>query len=445
MRISALAHPARVIPASYAVAIVLGSALLLLPAATAPGKRTTLLEASFTAVSALCITGLTTVDTATHWTATGQFIIMALIQVGGFGIMSLATIVALVATGRIGLQGSLIAQNELHARFIGDAWRLPLRIGAMMLISETVVAMMLTLRFHHYTGDWATAAWNGAFHAVSAFNNAGFALFTSNLIDFVGDGWLILPLCLATVVGGIGFPVYFELFHRGRLVRPRSWSLHARVTVRGTVVLLVVGCVLFGIFEWSNPGTLGPLDPGAKIVGAIGGGVFPRTAGFNSIDYGKASELTLGLNYLLMFIGGGSASTAGGIKVGTFVIVMSVVAAEIRGERQAVVGRRAIAISSQRSAVAVVVLALIAVVIGTTVILADTQFSLQSVLFESISAFGTVGLSTGITPQLGPVSQITLMVLMYTGRVGTVSVAAAFALRQRHRRYRLPEEQPIVG
>lgn len=445
MKLRALSHPARVIPAAYAGAIVVGSGLLMIPAATAPGQRTELLDAAFTAVSALCITGLTTVSTATHWTPTGHLIIMCLIQVGGFGIMSLATIVALAATGRIGLQGSLIAQNELHAPSIGDAWRLPLRIGAVMLVSESVVATALTIRFHHYTGDWGAAAWNGVFHAVSAFNNAGFSLYPMNLEGFVADGWLIIPLCTAIVAGGLGFPVFFELFRRRRLHRPRSWSLHARITVWGTVALLIIGCGLFGLFEWQNPGTLGPLDAGGKVVGAIAGGVFPRTAGFNSIDYGHATDLTIGLNYLLMFIGGGSAGTAGGIKVGTFVVLLSVVVAEIRGDEQAAIGRRAIATSSQRSAVSVVVLALIVIVIGTAVIVAESSFSLQSVLFEAISAFGTVGLSTGITPHLGPAAKISLMALMYMGRVGTISVAAAFALRQRRRRYRLPEEHPIVG
>ena len=314
-----------------------------------------------------------------------------------------------------------------------------------MLLAESVTAVVLTFGFRRYTEDWGLAAWYGLFHAISAFNNAGFALFTDNLIGFAGDPAIILPICLAIIVGGIGFPVLFELADRRWWRSASHWSMHTRLTIYGTLILLVIGILGFGVFEWNNPETLGSMPLGDKLLGALSGGVFPRTAGFNAIDYGEASQSTLGLSYLLMFIGGGSAGTAGGIKVGTLGIVFAAVAAEIRGEAQVVVAHRAIPTLVQRSALAVILLGALAVGLGTVAIMAAERFTLQQVLFETISAFGTVGLTTGITGRLQPVSLIVLMLLMYLGRVGTISVATALAIQSRHRQYRLPEEQPIVG
>ncbi len=440
-----LSHPIRVVPSVYLVAIAVGTALLMLPASTSTRRSPELIDAAFTSVSAICITGLVTVDTATFWSPFGQVVIMLLIQVGGFGIVTLGTLLALLATGRISLQGSLMASRELHQRSLADALRLPGRIAALMLIAEALIAALLTFAFRPHTENWGEAAWYGLFHSVSAFNNAGFALYSDNLIGFVGDPAIILPICVAIVFGGIGFPVLFEIGRRWRRSGRAYWSAHTRLTVYWTAALLVAGTLIFAVAEWNNPQTLGPLSMGEKVLAAVAGGVFPRTAGFNSIDYGVASESTIGLQYLLMFIGGGSAGTAGGIKVGTIGIIVAIVAAELRGEPQVIVAHRAIPVTIQRSALAVVMLGLTTVGLATAFIVGTERFALQHVLFETISAFGTVGLSTGITPHLKSESLVALMVLMYLGRVGTVSVAAALAVRSRHRHYRLPEEQPIVG
>lgn len=440
-----LGHPSRAIPAIYLVAIAAGAGLLMLPASSTADEPPALINAAFTSVSAICITGLTTVDTAKYWSPFGQFVIMGLIQVGGFGIVTLASYLTLVATGRISLQGSLLASQELRQRSLARTMRIPARIAAVMLVAESATAVLLTLGFRRHTDDWGMAAWYGIFHAVSAFNNAGFALFTDNLIGFAGDPGIILPICVAIVVGGIGFPVLFELADRRRLRSASLWSAHTRVTIYGTLILLGIGILGFGVFEWNNFQTIGSMPVGDKLLAALSGGVFPRTAGFNAIDYGQASESTIGLSYLLMFIGGGSAGTAGGIKVGTLGIVIAAVAAEIRGEDQVVVAHRAIPSAVQRSALTVILLGGVAVGVGTLLIMAVERFTLQQVLFETISAFGTVGLTTGITANLQPTSLIVLMMLMYLGRVGTISVATALAVRSRHRHYRLPEEQPIVG
>ncbi len=437
--------PARVIPLAYLSATVIGTVLLMLPISTAAGRQTDVLTAAFHAVSALCITGLATVDTATHWSFFGQFVLMVLIQLGGFGIVALATLLALVVTGKVGLSGTLMASNEMQTTKIGDAWRLPRRIALVMLVCEGVIALVLTIRFRFYLPSWGEAAWFGIFHSVSAFNNAGFSLSSTNLVSYGSDPWLMLPICLAIVVGGLGFPVYFELIRKGKLRRPGRWSVHTRMTLGGTLVLLISGGLLFAIFEWTNPGTLGSLDLGGKILGTIGGTVFPRTAGFNSIDYTQASEQTIALNYLLMFIGGGSAGTAGGIKVGTFVILFAAIRAEILGESQTVFAHRGLPTDTVRQALTVVLLGVAAVTVASALLLIDTRFTLAEVLFECISAFGTVGLSMNLTPRLPGESLIVLMALMFVGRVGTISVAAALSVNQRHRRFRLPEEKPIVG
>lgn len=429
----------------YLAAIMVGTALLMLPVATVTRRSAEFVDAAFTAVSAICITGLVTVDTSTYWSSFGQVVILLLIQVGGFGIVTLATILTLLATGHLSLHGSLLASQELHQQGLSDALRLPARIAAVMAGAEMLTATVLTLGFRPHTDSWGMAVWYGVFHAISAFNNAGFALFSDNLIGFVGDPAVILPICVAVVVGGLGFPVLFEVSRRWRHQGRWAWSAHTRLTVYGTVTLLVGGTLIFALAEWNNPLTLGPMPLGDRLLASLAGGVFPRTAGFNSIDYGVADESTLELYSVLMFIGGGSAGTAGGIKVGTIGIILATVMAELRGEEQVIVAHRALPTAVQRAALTVLTLGIGTVTSATAVIVALEQFSLQQVLFETVSAFGTVGLSMGITADLHPASLVVLMLLMYLGRVGTVSAATALAVRARHRRYLLPEEQPIVG
>jgi trk system potassium uptake protein len=437
-------HPARIVPIAFLTAVLVGTVLLSLPIATPGPERPPLLAAAFTSVSAVCVTGLTSVDTATYWSTFGQVVIMALIQVGGFGIMTLATLLGLLVGGRLKLKSSLIAQAETHTLNIGDVRHVIRRVAVTMLAFEAVIALVLAARFRfRYDDDLGQAAWHGVFHSISAFNNAGFALYSDNLIGFVSDAWIAFPICVAIIAGGIGFPVLFELRRRWR--SPRLWSVHTRLTVYGSVILLMLGTAAFLALEWTNPGTLGPLSTWGKVVGGITGGVVPRTAGFNSVDYGKITPETMAVNYVLMFIGGGSAGTAGGIKVTTFFLLGYVIWSEVRGERDTNIAHRRIGASTLRQALTVVLLALAVIAIGTMVILLVTNYALDVVLFEAISAFATVGLSTGITPDLPAPAQLTLMMLMYVGRVGTITVASALALKTRHHHYHLPEERPVVG
>ena len=437
-------HPARLVPLAFLATIIVGTVLLSLPIATAGPTRPPVLTAAFTSVSAVCVTGLITVDTATYWSPFGQAVILGLIQVGGFGIMTLATLLTMLVGGRLGLRSSLVAQAETHTLNLGDTRHVLRRVAITMLSFETLIAIALILRFRvRYDDTWAEATWHGVFHAISAFNNAGFALYSDNLIGFVADAWIMVPLSVAIVAGGLGFPVLFELRRAWRA--SKRWSIHTRLTLYGTMILLAFGVTAFLVLEWSNAETIGPLGTGGKAVASLFGGVVPRTAGFNSVDYGQVTPETLAINYGLMFIGGGSAGTAGGIKVTTFFLLAFVIWSELRGERDTNIGHRRISPHTLRQALTVVLLAIGAIAAGTMVILLATDYTLDVVLFEAISAFATVGLSTGITYDLPPVAELTLMALMFVGRVGTITVATGLALKKRHHHYHLPEERPIVG
>ncbi|MDQ1055028.1 trk system potassium uptake protein TrkH [Arthrobacter sp. SORGH_AS 212] len=439
-----LSHPVRSLPLAFLAVIIAGAGLLMLPSSRIGNDPDVFMAAAFTSVSAVCVTGLATVDTATYWTPFGQAVILCLIQVGGFGIMTLATLLALLVRKSIGLRGQLVAQSETHTLNLGDVRSVLLRVARIMLFFEGFTALVLTVHFWiSYDKDPVAAAWHGIFHAVSAFNNAGFALYSNNLIGFAEDPWVIVPICLAIIAGGLGFPVIIQLSRGG--VHPKNWTVHLRLTVYGTLFLLAIGMALFAAFEWNRGETLGNLSLTGKLVGSFAGSVFPRTAGFNSIDYGAASPETLMVTNILMFIGGGSAGTAGGIKITTFLVLGFAIWNEVRGRDTVTIAHRSISSSSQRQALSVALLGIAAVIGGTMMLLMLTDHSLERVLFESISAFGTVGMSTGITPTLPPTAQWVLMVLMFTGRIGTVTVASALALSARPRLFRLPEERPIIG
>ncbi|WP_051629106.1 TrkH family potassium uptake protein [Arthrobacter sp. UNC362MFTsu5.1] len=439
-----LLHPVRSVPVAFLAVIMVGAGLLLLPASHYPTDSDVGMPALFTSVSAVCVTGLITVDTATFWTPFGQAVILGLIQVGGFGIMTLATLLALLVRKNLGLRGQLVAQSETHTLNFGDVRSVLVRVAKIMATLEGCTAAVLTLRFWiGYDANPATALWHGIFHAVSAFNNAGFSLYSDNLIGLAEDPWIIVPLCAAVVAGGLGFPVIIALMRDG--FRIREWTVHVRLTVYGTLLLLAAGFVFFAAFEWNRPETLGPLSTGGKFLGALAGSVFPRTAGFNSIDYGAATPETLMVTNILMFIGGGSAGTAGGIKITTFLILGFAIWNEVRGREQVTIAHRSISSSAQRQALSVALLGVAAVIAGTLLLLMFTDYSLEKVLFESISAFATVGVSTGITYHMPASAQWVLMALMFVGRIGTITVASALALSAHPRLYHLPEERPIIG
>jgi potassium uptake TrkH family protein len=440
-----LQHPARLVPLAFLGTSIIGTLLLMLPVSRAGPGAAPPLTALFTATSAACVTGMAVVDTPTYWSEFGKVVILLLVQVGGFGIMALATLLALVVSRRLGLRSRLVAQAETRTLALGDVRAVLGRIFFTVLACELVVAVILTGRFWlGYDYPPGKAAWHGVFHAVSAFNNAGFALYPDSLIRFVDDWWLCLPIAGAVIIGGLGFPVLFELVRELR--RPDAWSTHTRITVQGSAILLAVGFVAMLVFEWGNPQTFGPLGVPDKLLAGFFQAVTPRSAGFQTIDYGAANMETIGVTNALMFIGGGSAGTSGGIKVTTFFLLAYVIWSEVKGEEDVVVGRRRVSVGAQRQALAVALLGVAVVALGTLALMILTDgLRLDQLLFEAISAFATTGLSMNITPGLPGPAQLVLVLLMFVGRVGTITVASALALTDRHRLYRYPEERPIVG
>ena len=423
----------------------MGTALMMLPAARAEGGGAPFVTALFTATSAVCVTGLAVVDTPTYWSTFGHVLLTVLSQIGGFGIMTLATLLSLLVSRRLGLRSRLLAQAESAGLLGGNVGGVLIRVAVVMFASEAVISVVLTFRFWlAYDYSFGRAVWEAVFHAVQAFNNAGFALYPDSLVRFVGDWWICVPLALGVLAGSIGFPVLFELAREWRT--PGCWSTHTRLTVWGTVLLSISGFLIFLLFEWSNPGTLGPLSTPAKILAAFTQDVMTRSGGFNSINLGDMNTETIAVTNAMMFIGGGSASTAGGIKVTTFLLLAFVIWAEIRGEPDVVIAKRRIAEETQRQAMTVALLGVALVAAGTlAVVMLTEDVPFDRVLFEVTSAFATVGLSTGITGSLPESAQLVLVMLMYVGRVGTIAVGTAIALNTRRRLYRYPEERPLVG
>lgn len=439
-----LRHPTQVVVAGFGVAAGVGTALLMLPVARRGPGGASLLEALFTAVSAVCVTGLSVVDTPVHWTGFGQVVILCLIQLGGLGIMTFASLLVVLVSHRLGLRARLTAAAETKTLGLGEVRSVVLGVVKVSLLLETVTALVLVLRFATgYDNSWPRALWLGVFHAVSAFNNAGFALYSDSLMGFVTDPWICLPIACAVIAGGLGFPVLFELRRRWR--RPMSWSLHTKIVMWASAIFLVGGSAFITGIEWTNPATLGPLDVPGKLLAGFFQGVMPRSAGFSTIDTARMNPASwLGMD-VLMFVGGASASTAGGIKITTFAVLFFVLYAEVRGESAVNIFHRRLHGDTQRQALTVVLLSVAAVVGSTVVFMVFTDINLDRSLFEVISAFATVGLSTGVTADLPSAEQVLLIVLMFIGRLGPITVASALALRRRVRLYDLPEERPVIG
>jgi trk system potassium uptake protein len=441
---SRFSHPAAALALSFLLVIMLGSGLLSLPAARVEGVGAPFVVALFTATSAVCVTGLVVVDTGTYWSPFGQAVILALFQLGGFGMMTFATLLGLLVNRQMRLRSRLLLQAETHSVGMGDVKSVAKLVLVVTAGFELVVTAILALRLAWGYGlPWNEALWHGFFHAVSAFNNAGFSTWSDSVSRFVADGAVLVPLMISIIVGGIGFPVLYELWRRRESHRPLS--IHAALTLWGSLGLVLGGATLLLLVERSNLSTLGALDWPARLLAALFTSVSARTAGFNVIDIGSLTLESLNLHYLLMFIGGGSAGTAGGVKVTTFFVLLLVVWSDVRGYPDVEFRSRRISTAPQRQAVTILVLSAGAVVLGTLLLVPMTPLPFEKVLFEVISAFATVGLSTGITAELPPAGQLVLVVLMFTGRVGVVTLAAAIAINTARRAYRFPEEKPIVG
>jgi potassium uptake TrkH family protein len=418
--------------------------LLTLPIAKQGPGGASFLDALFTAASAVCVTGLTVVDTPTYWTGFGQAVILLLIQIGGFGIMTFASVIGLAVVRKMSLRSKMTAAREARSIGLEDVKGLVLGVVRISLTIELAVAIILVSRFFFAYGEpLPRALWLGVFHSVSSFNNAGFALFSDNIISYATDPFICLPMAAAIILGGLGFPVIMQL--RKYLNTPLKWTMNTRIVVVGTIVLLVLGTVYITAIEWNNPRTLGPMAWPDKLLVGFFQSVQTRTAGFNSIDIGAMDPASwLGMD-ALMFIGGGPAGTAGGIKITTFAVLFFILLTEIRGEAAVNVFGKRLPRSVHREAITVVLLGVAVVVIATTALMLMTDFETDRVLFEAVSAFATVGLSTGLTADLPAAGQIILVALMFIGRLGPITFASAIALRKRRVTYEFPQERPVIG
>ena len=437
-------HPAQAVVLGFGAAIAGGTALLLTPMAKAGPGSASFIEALFTATSAVCVTGLVVVDTPTFWTPFGQAVILVLIQLGGLGIMIFASLIGLLLARRISVRSRLYAAAEAKVLGLDDVRGVVRGIVGISLTIEAALFAVLFLRFAlGYGYSFGDAVWYGAFHAVSSFNNAGFALYSDSLMRFVADPFICLPIAAAVILGGLGFPVIMQL--RKEFRRPLHWTMNTRLVLWATATLLLAGWVYVTVIEWNNPATLGKLDPWSRVLAGFFQSVQTRTAGFNSVDVGAMHDETwLGMD-ILMFIGGAPAGTAGGIKVTTFAVLFFIMLTELRGEGAVNIFGKRLSRSVHRQAITVVLIAVGAVVSGTGALMLLTGESLDHAMFETVSAFGTVGLSTGITGTLSEPAQLVLIVMMFLGRLGPLTLGSAIALRERRILYELPKERPAIG
>ena len=438
-----LRHPARLVVAGFAGVILVGAALLCLPVATNGPGGASFHIAIFQATGAVTLGGMTLVDVATYWSPAGQAIILVLVEIGGLGIVTSALLLFLLVARRVGLRTRLVAQAEIHSFGLGGMRRLILAIVGFTLAFQALASLALFLLLLTTGRSPGTAAWEGVFHGIAAFNNAGISIFPGGMAAFADDPGILITVAVAVIVGGLGFPVWLELWRHPR--HPARWTVHAKLTLAATAVLLVIGIGVITALEWSNPGTLGALSVPDRLTNGAFAGVMPRTAGFSSLDYGAFNQDSLLFTDMLMFAGGGSGSVAGGIKVTTLALLFLVVWGEIRGESEVNAFHRRMPAPVLRQALTLAIASMAAVAAGTLVVLSSNDMGLSPVLLEVMAAFTTTGLSTGVTPEINGVGHAVLMALMFLGRVGPLTLGVALVLRERERLYSHPEERPIVG
>jgi trk system potassium uptake protein TrkH len=433
-------NPAQTIVAGFAGIILVGALLLSLPAATEANVALPFLTALFTATSAVCVTGLVVVDTATTWSSFGEVVILLLIQIGGLGYMAVATLLTVALGRRIGLRERVALQESHNLYTFGGIVRFTRAILRVTLAIEGVGALLLAIRWIPEFGI-SRGLYYALFHAVSAFNNAGFDLMGGfrSFTAYAEDPSVTLIIAALIVLGGLGFTVLIDLKERQRL------TLHAKVVLVTTGTLIGLGTLLILVMEAANPSTLGPLGLPQKVLAAFFQGVTPRTAGFNTVDISRMYEPTLMLLIALMFIGASPGGTGGGIKTTTFVVPLTVIRAMLLGRQDAEIFHRRLDPVVVYKAVTLALAGVAFVVTMAVALSISERLPLMPAAFEIVSAFGTVGLSTGITPSLSTVGRLIVIATVFTGRIGLLTVAFALTRRQRPAEYRYLEERIFVG
>lgn len=438
-----LSTPARLVPLAFLLVILLGTALLMLPIAQSEPGRTPLLTALFVATSAVAVTGLSVVDTAQHWSGFGHFAIFMLFQIGGVGIMTFSTLMVIMLSRRLSLSHQIVVTTESRGIVLGDV-NAVLKLALVVMIgAELFVAAVMLPHFLALGLGLPGAAWQSIFHAAAAFTNAGFSTYPGGMASFLSDPAMLIAVMCAVLVGGLGLPIYHDLLQASR--PDRRMSLHSKLTLVTTLSLFLLTFALTAAFEWTNDKTLGALSVTDRLVNAAYHGFMARSCGMNTLDMTALREETLLTTYGLMMIGGGSASTAGGIKVSTLAILLLAVWHQLRGNDDLTAFGRRVSPVVQREALTVLVLAFAVLFVGVMALRLLTELPLRQVVFEAISAFANVGLTMNATPLMPPAAQVVLIVLMFLGRVGTITIGVALALRHRRANFRYPEERPIVG
>lgn len=439
--------PPRVLMSGFALIILIGGVLLSMPFASRDGTATAFIDALFTATSATCVTGLVTVDTGSHYSIAGQIIILILIQIGGLGFMTMATLFALVLRKRISLKERLILQEAMNQNSMEGIVRLIRKVVLYAFIIELVGAALFAIRWS-FDMPLGQAIYFGIFHGVSMFNNAGFDLFGQfgtpyvSFTQYVNDPLVNIVTMLLIILGGIGFIVMSDLLEFRTL---RRLSLHSKVVLSATGALIGIGTIVIFIFEFSNKGTLGSLGWGGKILASFYQSVSPRTAGPNTVDLASLRQATQFFIIILMFIGASPGSTGGGIKTTTFTTLVGAVIAMIRGKEDIVLFNYRLARERIFKALTITVLSLALVVFVTMVLSTTEDKAFIKILFETTSAFGTVGLSLGVTPELSMIGKIIICLTMFAGRLGPLTLAYALGPRTEKELYRHPEGKIIIG
>jgi trk system potassium uptake protein TrkH len=435
--------PAQLFVIGFGSIILLGAFLLTLPIATVDGNGLHFVDALFTATSATCVTGLVVVDTGTTFTLFGQLTILSLIQVGGLGFMTFATLVALILGKKISLRQRLLIQESLNQLTIEGVVKLVRQVILFTIVFEATGALILTLHWLPEMG-WSKALYFGIFHSVSNFNNAGFDIVGNfrSLTPYVSDPIVNIVIMILIIAGGIGFMVIAELTeYRTR----RKLSMHSKVVLSTTTFLIFFGAIAIFAIEFNNPKTLAPLDWWGKVLGSFFQSVCARTDGANTLPIGDMYQSSLFLIIILMFIGASPGSTGGGIKTTTFATLLGAVWAMIRGQGDVVFFKQRIEEGKVYKALTIAFASLFLVIAVTMVLCITEKADFLMILFETTSAFGTVGLSMGLTPKLTVLGKILLSIVMFAGRVGPLTVAFALSWDRKKKHFRYSEGKITIG
>ncbi|WP_035571914.1 TrkH family potassium uptake protein [Halonatronum saccharophilum] len=439
-RLSKLSPP-QFLALGYLIVITIGAFLLTLPLATVDARGLNLLDAYFTATSATAVTGLIVVSTAEYLTVFGQVVVLVLIQIGAFGFMITSTILALILGRKIGFRERIIIKEDLNYFNFSGVINLARYVIALTLGIEFIGAVLLFFRFNRIM-PLGRAIYFSIFHAISAFGNAGFDLFGDSLEGFVGDLYVNVVITTLFIVGGIGFTVIADLYTKRRFER---LSLHSKLVILITVVLILIGTLGVFLLEFYNPNTFGELSIRERLISAYFQGVTPRTAGFNTIPIGNLTQATLFLIITLMFIGASPGSTGGGLKTTTIGVLIVTTYSIVTGKKDPEIFKRRISDITVYKSLSITIISLFIIIMVTFILSITEGFGFINILFETVSAYATVGLSTGITGELSSIGRVLITITMFIGRVGPLTLAVAIGERERNNNIRYPEEKLLIG